>query len=197
MKPSTRAVAIAAIHVLLICSLGLKLLHDRQSCPQAWFRTRQYDPNLPIRGRYVSLQVEVADPRPLNESVTRYRDEIRAQENTQAQTHWHGPVDFGRECGSIVVQRGLPLARFEPNGPSGLCDNLEFSRRRSADGSTTVLLLEEPVLFFIADTAEVPTRQRDSELWVLATVPRKGPPRPIALGIKKAGERAIERLNLN
>ena len=35
------------------------------------------------------------------------------------------------------------------------------------------------------------------ELWVLATVPRKGPPRPIALGMKKAGETVIKTLDLN
>jgi len=33
-------------------------------------------------------------------------------------------------------------------------------------------------------------------MWVLATIPRKGPPRPIALGIKKAGAGEIQRVDL-
>jgi hypothetical protein len=52
-------------------------------------------------------------------------------------------------------------------------------------------------LFFIPDTAKDPTGlPRGDELWVLATIPRKGPPRPIALGVKK-GETEIHRLDLN
>lgn len=43
-----------------------------------------------------------------------------------------------------------------------------------------------------------PTRLANGEeLWVLATIPRKGPPRPNALGIKKAGETAVRRLSLD
>ena len=49
----------------------------------------------------------------------------------------------------------------------------------------------------IPDTAKDPTGPpRGDELWVLATIPRKGPPRPIALGVKKAGETNIQRLDL-
>jgi hypothetical protein len=49
------------------------------------------------------------------------------------------------------------------------------------------LRLEEPLLFFIPDTAKDPRGRTGEEVWVLATIPRKGPPRPITLGIKKAG----------
>ncbi len=60
------------------------------------------------------------------------------------------------------------------------------------------LRLTEPSLFFISDTAKDPTRlNHDEELWVLATIPRKGPPRPITLGLKKAGDKDIRPLDLN
>lgn len=198
MRPITRAVAVAALQVVLICSLGLKLLHDRQTCPQAWFKTRPYDPNLPIRGRYLSLQVEVADPRSAAETAAKFRNEIQAQENARKQFASLGPFTFGQECGSIVVNDGVPEAKFEAHGPSGLCENLSFSRQRAADGSTTALVLGEPVIFFIPDTSELSTRrQNGSELWVLATIPREGPPRAIVLGVKKAGETTIERLKVD
>ena len=194
----SRAIAIAAVHVLLISSLGAKLLYDRRTCPQAWFKTRQYDPNLPIRGRYMSLQVEVRDPRSAEEIESKFGGEIQMQEKSRKQYAWHGPFDFGRECGSIVVREGVPVAVFEPH-----CDDLTFSRQRfeavaGSNAVSTVLRVNEPVLFFVPDTAQLPAPTGDgTELWVLATVPRKGPPRPIALGVKKAGESGIRRLGFD
>jgi len=194
----SRAIAIAAVHVLLISSLGAKLLYDRRSCPQAWFKTRQYDPNLPIRGRYMSLQVEVRDPRSPDEVESKFGSEIRGQENSRKQFAWHGPFDFGHECGSIAVRDGVPMAVFEPEGPSRNCDNLTFSRQRFEGAGETTLRVNEPVLFFVPDTAQLPAPTRDqTELWVLATIPRTGPPRAIALGVKKAGETEIRRLGFN
>ena len=53
-------------------------------------------------------------------------------------------------------------------------------------------------MFFIPDTAESPSRIRaGEEVWVLATIPRKGPPRPITLGVKKADDDSIRELKLN
>lgn len=193
----SRAIAVAAIHVLLISSLGAKLLYDRRTCPQAWFKTQQYDPNLPIRGRYMSLQVEVRDPRAAEEIESKFATEIRNQENSRKQYAWHGPFNFGHECGSIAVRDGMPVAVFEPEGPSSSCDNLTFSRQRS-EGGVTTLRVNEPVLFFVPDTAQLPSPTRGgTELWVLATVPRSGPPRPIALGVMKPGETGIRRLGFD
>ena len=62
MKPMNKAVAVALIQMLIVSLLGAKLLYDRRTRPQAWFKTERFDPNLPIRGRYVSLQIEVPDP---------------------------------------------------------------------------------------------------------------------------------------
>ena len=185
MKPITKAIAVALIQVLIVCSLGAKLLYDRRTRPQAWFKTERYDPNLPIRGRYVSLQIELNDSRSPEEIAKKFGNEMQAV----------GMNTFGQECGSIVLRSGTPAAEFD-NGPIWDCDNLTFVRRRVAD--ETRLRLNEPILFFIADTAKDPTSlPRGDELWVLTTIPRKGPPRPIALGVKKAGETAIKPLDLN
>jgi hypothetical protein len=47
-------------------------------------------------------------------------------------------------------------------------------------------VLAEPVAFFIPEHATDPSRRRnEEELWVEVTVPRRGPPRPIRLGLKK------------
>ncbi len=95
----TKAVVVALIQVLIVCSLGAKLLYDRRTRPQAWFKTERYDPNLPIRGRYVSLQIEVNDSRSPEEVEKKFASEIQAMENRRAQYHDLGMEDFGRECG--------------------------------------------------------------------------------------------------
>ena len=194
-KPMTKAVVVALIQVLIVCSLGAKLLYDRRTRPQAWFKTERYDPNLPIRGRYVRLQIEVNDSRSPEEVGKKFASEIQAIENRRAQYHYLGMEDFGRECGFIVVRDGTPTAQFDLS-PNWGCDNLSFVRRKTASGME--LRLTEPSLFFISDTAKDPTGlARGDELWVLATIPRKGPPRPIALGLKKAGDKDIRPLDLN
>lgn len=193
MKPITKAAIVALIQVLIVCSLGAKLLYDRRTRPQAWFKTQRYDPNLPIRGRYVSLQIEVADPRPSEEVQQKFGNEIQIYENQQQR--YRSFYSFGRECGLIAMHDGKPIAEFD-NSPAWNCDNLTFERWRNSHA--TVLRLNEPILFFISDTAKDPTRLSTGDaLWVLATIPRKGPPRPIALGVKKRAENNITPLNLN
>ena len=50
---------LAAVQVAMILSIGGKLLLDRSTLPRIWVKTAPFDPNLPIRGRYVNLLVEV------------------------------------------------------------------------------------------------------------------------------------------
>lgn len=201
MKPMTKAVIVALAQILLITSLGAKLLYDRRTCPQAWFKTQRYDPNLPIRGRYLSLQLGMKDSRTPEEIESKFGNEIRANENQRAKSplHLRSPFRFGNECGSIAVRDGMPVAVFDQSGTTWNCDNLSFFRLRTEGAmSNTSLRLNDAVLFFIPDTAQDPSHlSAGEELWVLATIPRKGPPRPIKLGIKKSGETEIRPLELN
>ena len=59
MTARRAGIALAVLHVLLVGTLGLKLLADRARLPRAWVRTLPFDPDLPIRGRYVRLRLEV------------------------------------------------------------------------------------------------------------------------------------------
>jgi hypothetical protein len=53
-----KGLLVAALHVAIVASLGAKLLVDRATRPRVWARAAPVDPNLPIRGRYVRLNVE-------------------------------------------------------------------------------------------------------------------------------------------
>lgn len=52
-----RSLILGAVQVLLVMSLGGKLLIDRGRFPRKWFQAYAYDPNMPIRGRYVRLSI--------------------------------------------------------------------------------------------------------------------------------------------
>ena len=59
MKPLYRGIAVAVLQCLLVLSVAGKYALDRERLPRAWARATPFDPNLPIRGRYVSLNLEV------------------------------------------------------------------------------------------------------------------------------------------
>lgn len=44
MKPLTKAIVVALIQVLIVCSLGAKLLYDRHTRPQACSRQNDMIP---------------------------------------------------------------------------------------------------------------------------------------------------------
>lgn len=62
MKPVQRGIALGVLQCLLVLSVAGKYAWDRERLPRAWTKTAPIDPNLPIRGRYVSLRLEAAFP---------------------------------------------------------------------------------------------------------------------------------------
>jgi hypothetical protein len=55
MNSLRKGIILGALQCALVLSLTGKLLYDRATCPRVWVKTMRYDPNLPIRGRYLSL----------------------------------------------------------------------------------------------------------------------------------------------
>ncbi len=161
MTPLSKGLVIAVVQVSLVASLGAKLLYDRATLPRVWVRAAPYDPNLPIRGRYVSLQL-VVEP--------------------------YGPKDIDRTAGGTValrVKNGRLLAVKQENDSYSSSDLRAHYLR--IQGERTAVL-SPPVAFFIPEHIPDPSRRASGEqLWVEATIPKKGPPRPIKLGVKKDG----------
>ena len=128
MTLTRKGLILAVFQCLLALSLSGKLLYDRATCPRVWVKTAQWDPNLPIRGRYLALR--------------------------------------------LVPENGAPWY-----------------------GATS----GQMVLFFVPEHTlpfETMRERRDApELWAEVTIPRKGPPRPIRLALKKAGK--LELLEIN
>jgi hypothetical protein len=59
MNPLYRGLAVALIHSVIVLSVAGKYAFDRDRLPRVWVKTAPVDPNLPIRGRYVALLLEV------------------------------------------------------------------------------------------------------------------------------------------
>lgn len=156
MTARRAGIALAIVHVLLVGTLGLKLLADRARLPHAWAKTVPFDPDLPIRGRYVRLRLEV----PLDQA-----DSVRAGDYRRTRLRTEG--DRLR-------------AELDDAGPVG-------ARIDSAPGGL-VAGLDQPIAFFIPEHIPDPSiRPTGEELWAEVTVPRRGPPRPIRLGVRRDG----------
>lgn len=170
MKPMYKGLAVALVHILIVLSLGAKLLYDRATRPRVWVRTGSVDPDLPIRGRYLTLNLEV-----------RSSDFTHVRQNQEAykipQSYDPGYVELGVEKGQLVAHRA--------NHPTELTINTWSQRQDLADG---VFLLSSPVVFFVPEHAWGPQVKRGDELWAEVTIPRKGPPRPIQLAVKHGQE---------
>src|SRR5262245_22055753 len=162
-----KGLVIAAVHVGLVASLGAKLLYDRAILPRVWALTTPYDPNLPIRGRYVSLQL-VVEPHGVRET----KPGLVSQQPQ--------PINL-RVVGDRLVAE--TAARPEDYDPSDL--HLRCRDRRGGK----LPVLAEPVSFFIPQRIpDASRRQEGEELFAEVTIPQKGLPRPMRLGVKKGND---------
>jgi hypothetical protein len=154
-----KGLLIGAVQVALVLAVGGKLFYDRAALPRAWVETAGFDPVLPIRGRYVALNL-LFEAAP--ESAT-----IPAGEDTAS-----GTLVVRGEAARVVLERD-PVGE-RPRGP------LQFMRRDTPDGERWMLV--RPVAFFLPEHAPDPTRGAEpGELWMEVTVPRRSLPRPIRL----------------
>src|SRR5690348_6439853 len=81
-----RGLLVAALQLMIVSSLAAKFAHDRATCPRVWVKVGYYDPDLPIRGRYAALQIELDTPglfpeKPLVEDL---RNETPATKSARA-----------------------------------------------------------------------------------------------------------------
>jgi hypothetical protein len=60
MSPLHKGLILGVAQMLIVAALGGQLLVDRARLPHVWVEAAPVDPNLPIRGRYLSLRLIVA-----------------------------------------------------------------------------------------------------------------------------------------
>jgi hypothetical protein len=161
-----KGLLVGAIQIALVLSLGGKLLYDRMTRPRLWVQCQVFDPELPIRGRYLAEQL-------------RLRSEGFTYKETKAP--YSGEWYANRQWAHLEVQSGQLVAMQQGSGPG------EWIYLHKNNDGSIIALTEEPVLVFVSDRASIPSPKAGQELWVEVTVPAEGPPRPIRLAIKKDG----------
>jgi hypothetical protein len=185
MKLSKASIALLLIQLALVSSIAAKYLYQRWRCPRAWTRTVAYDPELPMRGRYLSVQLIVDGcqstlPSAKEAAMPRNLDGVPVGKTFRINSTQ--PVQFPATLkveGSKLMAIRIPEDDSRSRGqmvsaqPGSSCENLR---------------LDEPVDFYIAEHAASPVPVKPGqELWIEVTVPRKGPPRPIQLALKQDG----------
>jgi hypothetical protein len=175
-----KSIALLLIQLAIVSSIAAMYLYQRWTCPKVWVRASAYDPEMPLRGRYLSFQLTAdgcqstlssakaaAFPRDFNGAAIRGPYALRAATEFRANLK----VENNRliavrieadESGSA----GQQVSAF----PGSPCDRMRLAM---------------PVDFYISDTASDPSRLKPGqELWVEVTVPPQGPPRPTQLALK-------------
>jgi hypothetical protein len=166
MSGVRKGLLLGALQIALVLSLGGKLLYDRVTRPRVWVLSEVYDPELPIRGRYLSERLR-----------------FPAAGFTYREADRRNPSDWymNRQWAYLEVRNGQLIAKQQGSGAG------EWVHLHKNNDGTVIALSEEPALVFISEHAEIPGLKAGQEMWVEVTVPAQGPPRPIRIGTKKGG----------
>ena len=164
-----RGLLLALVQINMLMLIGFSFWMDRMTQPRVWVQTEPVDPNLPIRGRYISLRLVV----PVEEM-----------------SRTLPPLAHGSSTTVRLKALGNRLVAFEGEGAG--VRNAGLLR---SEAGVKVVALQESLAFFLPPDVEDPSnRGADDPLWVEVTLPRSGAPRPIRLGEEREGR--IEPLGL-
>lgn len=169
MTMRKRAIVLVVIQCLLVSLIAAKYLYERATCPRVWTRAAQYDPELPMRGRYLALSPQVdacdlmhkakpADSEPFG--IRSFRARVIARDGKLVAEDAHDQLP----------RTDFPSVSVGVNQP---CDRGQIWRG---------------IDYFVPETAASPfPLQPGQELWVEVTVPPMGPPRAIQLAMSENG----------
>jgi hypothetical protein len=162
-----KGVALLLIQLLLVLGTAGKYFYERQTRPRVWTRATQFDPSLPLRGRYLALQLVLdACDLPRGTALRRYPHGAL----------WEWPV-------SLRVANGKLMPQVEEAGSRRAVGTLMLADDRPCDRAT----LSTSEVLFIPENAKLPLPLKPGEdLWVEVTVPSSGPPRPLQIALSDA-----------
>lgn len=178
------SIALLIIQLLFVSSIAGKYLWQRWRCPRVWTRAAAIDPDLPMRGRYLSLQLTVDGCQSTLPSAkfATFPHDVNGAIKPGPYVLRPRPVRFRA---NLKVQNNQ-LVALRVEGQEDATTGEEISAPPGAPCSQ--MQLSDPVDFYIADTAKSPLPlQPGQELWIEVTVPPTGPPRPLQLALKDIG----------
>lgn len=181
---SAASLALLVAQLAIVSTVAAKYLYQRWSCPRVWTRAAAIDPYLPMRGRYMALQLTVDG---CQSTLPSAKD--AAFPHKYDGTVRPGPYMLRQDTNYFranlkVEDNRLVAVRIESQENSNQGQEVEGSAGAACDQ----MRLAEGTDYFISDTAQSPLPLKvGQELWIEVTVPPKGPPRPIQLALKDNG----------
>lgn len=173
-----------AIQLALVLSIGAKYAWERHQCPMVWTRAEQYDPDQPLRGRYIALTLHASACGLQDSSQTwSVPDIVRQHAQAVGAKAWRVvPAVRKGELAPRVVSETHPGPTQQLTLPAGAeCNDARLSGMSD---------------FFIPEHAKSPFPLKEGgevngvivyqQLWALVTVPPSGPPRPVKLAVSDA-----------
>jgi hypothetical protein len=155
-QPLRAGLLLAALQGGLLLSLAALMRIENATQPRGWARTVALDPNLPIRGRYVTFVLQVPVEGVSGAPSVATRVELRVRE------------------GRVIA---LPAHQASGNPQNAWLQN-------ETGGASAQL--EKPLAFFLPEHGADPSQRPPGEtLWAEVTLPRNGPPRPLRLGVER------------
>ncbi len=183
MRFSKASIALLVIQLTLVSSIAAKYLYQRRTCPRVWGRAVAYDPELVMRGRYLSAQLTVDGcqstlPSAKQAEFPRNLNGVPNGELFSVNVPVMFPAKLAVQDGKLQAIR-IPTTDVAPSGQMvSAFQGMPCNAMR----------LTQPTNFYIAEHAASPLPLKaGEELWMEVTVPPKGPPRPIQLALKTDG----------
>jgi hypothetical protein len=178
---SAASLALLIVQLALVSTIAAKYLYQRWTCPRVWTRAVAFDPQLPMRGRYLALELTVdgcQSTLPSAKDATFPRD-VNGAVKPGPYTLRQDTSDF--HANLKVVNKTLVAVRLEGTEDSSAGEEVVGT----AGSPCNQMQLASFTDFFISDTAQSPLPLKPGqELWIEVTVPPKGPPRPMQLALK-------------
>ncbi len=182
MKLARTSLLVLGIQLALVSSIAAKYLYQRNTCPRVWTRAVAYDPEMLMRGRYLSMQLKIDAcgitlPIAKEQSKDSFEHRVIFEFDGSGTYETQLPIIVAAKNGKLVAERIAPSPHEHRSQDLILNQNAACSEAA----------LQVPVDFYLSETAKSPfPLAKGTELWVEVTVPPAGPPRPIGLAIKSS-----------
>lgn len=175
MRAIQQGLVLLFVQLLLVLSVAGKYLYERQTRPRVWTRAIQFDPALPLRGRYLALTL-VLDACGLPRETPR-----------RFPQYYGGPSSWRWDV-SLTAVNGNLLPKVDPHSRQ----TVTLPDGKPCNRAT----LNSQEMLFIPESAQLPFPLKPGQdLWVEVTLPASGPPRPLQIALS-SGE-GFHPLKLN
>jgi hypothetical protein len=172
MTLRAKGFAVLFLQLFLVLSLAAKYTWERHTCPRVWTRATRYDPQQPIRGRYIALTLHAsACDLPAAEEQPDFGPSATGEWRAgQAKKWWVLPAARDGKLAPVLADK------LEP----GVAQQLTLRHGQPCEFAT----LSGSTEFFIGEHTNIPfPLAKGEELWAEVTVPPSGPPRPVQLAV--------------